>query len=126
MKKTRMRQWNEADDKFLEYNYANNTNVNIGKAIGRTAGAVFTRAQKLGLKKSREFQLAKIRQAQKKSVENNRKWHTPEEIRAKKREQKRNRRAWLKENDKEGYEKLLEVGRRAHLKNKLKQEGGAA
>lgn len=100
------KKWRETDDMFLRDNYANNTNINIGKAIGRTAQAVFTRARLLGLKKSPEFLSANIHKAQNKSVANNRK--TKEYHNAHDREYRRNRRAWLKANDKEGYERLLE------------------
>lgn len=110
--------WSEADNEFLKENYANNTNTNIGEAIGRTKSAVYAQAQKLGLRKSPEFVSANIHKAQKKSVDNNRK--TYEEHRAHDKEYRRNRRIWLKENDKEGYEKLLERQRKYRKNNHKK------
>lgn len=122
----RLNLWTENDDKFLKDNYADNSNINIGKALGRTQGAVFTRARMLGLKKSAEFLSKNIRKAQSKSVANNRKNLTKEERLANNREYRRKHNAWLKENEPERYEALLakrrEKARRNYYKNKEKNE----
>lgn len=116
--------WTEADDMFLKDNYANNSNINIGKALGRTQKAVFSRARTLGLKKSKKFLSDNIHKAQSKSVSNNRK---PEEYRRERnKEYCRNRREWIKENDPERYEKILayhrEISKKSYYKNKNRNE----
>ena len=118
--------WTEADDKFLRDNYANNSNVNIAKVLGRTQGAVFTRARTLGLKKSNQFVSDNIHKAQRKSVANNKKWRTKEEKRAYDNEYRRKHNAWLRENEPERYERMLakhrENVRKLYYKNKEKNE----
>jgi len=117
--------WTNADDKFLKDNYANNSNINIGKALRRTQKAVSTRAKMLGLKKSKEFILNNIRKAQSQSVANNRKTITKEEKLARNREYRRKHYAWLKENNPEQYERMLAKSRganRKYYKRKVENE----
>lgn len=122
----RLNLWTENDDKFLKDNYADNSNINIGKALGRTQKAVFSRAKMLGLKKSAEFLSKNIHKAQSKSVANNRKNLTKEERLANNREYRRKHNAWLRENNPERYEFLLakrrEKARVNYYKNKEKNE----
>lgn len=122
----RLNLWTENDDKFLKDNYADNSNINIGKALGRTQKAVFSRAKMLGLKKSAEFLSKNIHKAQSKSVANNRKNLAKEERLANNREYRRKHNAWLRENNPERYEFLLakrrEKARVNYYKNKEKNE----
>lgn len=118
----RLNLWTENDDKFLKDNYANNSNINIGKALGRTQGAVFTRARKFGLRKSAEFLSCNIHKAQSKSVANNRKRLTKEERLANNREYRRKHNAWLRENEPGRYEAMLVKHREANKKNYYKNK----
>ena len=52
---SRFKRWTESDIQYLRENYADVSNMDIANALERTIGAVFLRAQKLGLKKSKEY-----------------------------------------------------------------------
>lgn len=116
---SRFRRWTESDIQYLKENYADVPNKDIAKALERTIGAVFVRAQILGLKKSRDYLSKRILNAQK-ALASRRATNllTAEERREYIRKRRRERCAYIKTHNPEVWERMLERKREYYHKHK--------
>ena len=113
------RRWTESDIQYLKENYADVPNKDIAKALERTIGAVFVRAQILGLKKSKDYLSSRILNAQK-ALASRRAANplTAEERREYIRRRRRERDAYIKTHNPEVWERKLERKREYYHKHK--------
>lgn len=118
---SRFRRWTESDIQYLKENYADVSNKDIAKVLERTIGAVFVRAQILGLKKSKDYLSGRILNAQK-ALASRRAANplTDEERREHIRRRRRERNAYIKTHNPEVWERMLERKRESYRKNKKK------
>lgn len=116
---SRFKRWSESDIQYLKENYADVPNKDIAKALERTIGAVFVRAQILGLKKSRDYLSKRILNAQK-ALASRRATNllTAEERREYIRKRRRERCAYIKTHNQEVWERMLERKREYYHKHK--------
>lgn len=116
---SRFKRWTESDIQYLKENYSDVSNKDIAKALERTIGAVFVRAQILGLKKSKNYLSGRILNAQK-ALASRRAANplTAEERREYIRRRRRERDAYIKTHNPEVWERKLERKREYYHKHK--------
>lgn len=116
---SRFKRWTESDIQYLRENYADVSNRDIANALERTIGAVFLRAQILGLKKSKDYLSSRILNAQKTLASRRATNHlTDEERREYIRKRRRERYAYIKTYNPEVWERMLERKREYYHKHK--------